>query len=216
MTNQQIGITPRFARILMSEEAIYGLILVSGMVVVSGLSVGTSVNALVTVLVTVIVFYLAHVYAGTLGRLAATDGRATLHASLAASASSQAGCCSHPFRPCSCFCSEPSASLRKMSPSGPRSSSIRCCSADWAGRGRALEHELAPSHRRCCHHCRVRRRAHPAEGIHQPLTRQHRMGARPAAWSGRATHYEVTTPGASRRCTFPVRSRAGSRKPRTR
>lgn len=91
MTNQQIGITPRFARILMSEEAIYGLILVSGMVVVSGLSVGTSINALVTVLVTVIVFYLAHVYAGTLGRLAATDGRATLHASLAASARQSGG-----------------------------------------------------------------------------------------------------------------------------
>lgn len=91
MTNQQIGITPRFARILMSEEAIYGLILVSGMVVVSGISVGTSINAFVTVLITVVVFYLAHVYAGTLGRLAATDGRATLRASLAASARQSAG-----------------------------------------------------------------------------------------------------------------------------
>ncbi len=91
MTNQQMGITPRLARILMSEEAIYGLILVSGMVVVSGLSVGTAVNALVTVVVTVIVFYLAHVYAGTLGRLAATDGRATLRAGLAAAARQSGG-----------------------------------------------------------------------------------------------------------------------------
>ncbi|MGX5769799.1 hypothetical protein ACWKWN_03500 [Microbacterium trichothecenolyticum] len=91
MTDDQIGITPRVARILMSEEAIYGLILVSGMIVVSGVSVGTSVNALVTVLLTVIVFYLAHVYAGTLGRLAATDGHAGLRASLASSAKQSSG-----------------------------------------------------------------------------------------------------------------------------
>lgn len=79
-------ITPRVARILTSEESVYGLILVSGMIVVSGTVVGTSINALVTVAVTVIVFYLAHVYAGTLGRLAATDGQAGLRASIGAAA----------------------------------------------------------------------------------------------------------------------------------
>jgi hypothetical protein len=78
----RLRLTPRVARILMSEEAVYGLILVSGMIVVSGTFVGTSVNALITVVVTVIVFYLAHVYAGTLGRLAATEGDAGLRASL--------------------------------------------------------------------------------------------------------------------------------------
>lgn len=82
MTDEQLHISPRVARILMSEEAVYGLILVSGMIVVSGTLVGTSVNALVTVAVTVFVFYIAHVYAGTLGRLAATDGGARLSTSI--------------------------------------------------------------------------------------------------------------------------------------
>lgn len=91
MTDEQLSITPGVARVLMSEEAIYGLILVSGMIVVSGSLVGTSVNAFLTVAVTVVVFYVAHVYAGTLGRLAISDGRAGLRASLRASARQSAG-----------------------------------------------------------------------------------------------------------------------------
>jgi hypothetical protein len=74
--------TPEVTRILMSEEAIYGLILVSGMIVVSYDLTGTSLSALITVVVTVLVFFCAHVYAGTLSRLAATDGRAGLPDSL--------------------------------------------------------------------------------------------------------------------------------------
>ncbi|GAA1849887.1 hypothetical protein ACFQZV_07385 [Microbacterium koreense] len=73
---------PAVARVLQSEEAVYGLILVSGMIVVSNSLVGTSFNALVTVAVTVLVFFAAHVYAGTLARLAATDGAAGLWSSL--------------------------------------------------------------------------------------------------------------------------------------
>jgi hypothetical protein len=91
MTDEQLHITPRVGRILMSEEAIYGLILVSGMIVVSGSSTGTAIDALITVAVTVVVFYAAHVFAGTLGRLAATDGQAGLHASLRASAHQSGG-----------------------------------------------------------------------------------------------------------------------------
>jgi hypothetical protein len=79
---QLLGTTPKVTRILMSEEAIYGLILVSGMIVVSYNLTGTSLSALITVVVTVIVFFCAHVYAGTLSRLAATDGRAGLPESL--------------------------------------------------------------------------------------------------------------------------------------
>lgn len=79
MTDEQLlGTTPKVTRILMSEEAIYGLILVSGMIVVSYDLAGTSLNALITVVVTVLVFFAAHVYAGTLARLAATDGKAGL------------------------------------------------------------------------------------------------------------------------------------------
>lgn len=89
MTDEQLHLTPRVARVLMTEEAIYGLILVSGMIVVS--AGGTSLSALITVAVTVIVFYAAHVYAGTLGRLAATDGHAGLRASLKASARQSSG-----------------------------------------------------------------------------------------------------------------------------
>jgi len=74
------------ARILMSEEAVYGLILVSGMIVVSYTLTGTSLSALTTVIGTVIVFFAAHVYAGTLARLAATDGKAGLGESIRASA----------------------------------------------------------------------------------------------------------------------------------
>jgi hypothetical protein len=89
MTDDQLHITPRVARVLMTEEAIYGLILVSGMIVVS--AGGSSWAAFVTVLVTVLVFFAAHVYAGTLGRLAATDGHAGLRASLRASLRQSSG-----------------------------------------------------------------------------------------------------------------------------
>jgi hypothetical protein len=89
MTDDQLHITPRVARVLMTEEAIYGLILVSGMIVVSAGSGAWS--AFVTVLVTVLVFYAAHVYAGTLGRLAATDGHAGLRASFRAATRQSVG-----------------------------------------------------------------------------------------------------------------------------
>lgn len=89
MTDDQLHITPRVARVLMTEEAIYGLILVSGMIVVS--ASGGSWGAFVTVLVTVLVFYAAHVYAGTLGRLAATEGHGGLRASIRAAARQSSG-----------------------------------------------------------------------------------------------------------------------------
>ncbi|KRA23809.1 hypothetical protein ASD65_04765 [Microbacterium sp. Root61] len=58
----------RIARALFSEDAIYGLILVSGLIVVSGTLTGESVGAFVTVFVTVAVFWAAHVYARTLSQ----------------------------------------------------------------------------------------------------------------------------------------------------
>lgn len=86
-----VALTPRVARILMSEEAVYGLILVSGMIVVSYNLTGTSLSALITVVVTITVFFAAHVYAGTLARLAATDGEAGLAQCLRAAASHSVG-----------------------------------------------------------------------------------------------------------------------------
>lgn len=90
MTDAQL-LRPAVARVMQSEEAIYGLILVSGMIVVSNSLVGTSANALLTVVVTVIVFFIAHVYAGSLARLAATDGAAGFFPSVRASARHSVG-----------------------------------------------------------------------------------------------------------------------------
>ncbi|REJ08540.1 hypothetical protein DY023_00800 [Microbacterium bovistercoris] len=48
-----------------TEEAVYGVILVAGMIAVSGAHGATSLSVFWTVLVTVVVFWLAHLYAGT-------------------------------------------------------------------------------------------------------------------------------------------------------
>jgi hypothetical protein len=48
-----------------TEQAVYGVILVSGMIVVAGMHRATSLQVLLTVVVTVLVFWIAHVYAGT-------------------------------------------------------------------------------------------------------------------------------------------------------
>lgn len=48
-----------------TEESVYGIILVAGMTAVSGVHGATSLQVFWTVLVTVVVFWLAHLYAGT-------------------------------------------------------------------------------------------------------------------------------------------------------
>ncbi|QDZ16734.1 hypothetical protein FPZ11_06120 [Humibacter ginsenosidimutans] len=75
----------------MSEEAVYGLILVTGMIVVSNSLVGTSANALVTVAITVVVFFAAHVYAGTIAHLATRQGHGDLWISALAAAKRSIG-----------------------------------------------------------------------------------------------------------------------------
>lgn len=60
-----------------TEEAVYGVILVSGMIVVSGTHDATSWQTFVTVLVTVIVFWAAHVYAGTVAHHGLDKDRVT-------------------------------------------------------------------------------------------------------------------------------------------
>lgn len=84
-------LTSAARRILATEQAVYGLILVSGMIVVSNNLVGTSLNALVTVALTLIVFYAAHVYAGTLAKLAREGEQASLRVSLVESAHESEG-----------------------------------------------------------------------------------------------------------------------------
>lgn len=62
----------------MTEESIYGLILLSGMILVSGMHNDASWKVLITVIVTVVVFWIAHVYAGTLARFSGTLGGGNL------------------------------------------------------------------------------------------------------------------------------------------
>jgi len=71
-------------RILISEESVYGLILVSGMIVVSNNLTGTSAGALVTVVITVVVFFAAHVYAGTIAGIAKEHTRGDIRRSFVA------------------------------------------------------------------------------------------------------------------------------------
>lgn len=71
-------------RVLISEESVYGLILVSGMIVVSNSLTGTSAGALTTVVVTVVVFFAAHVYAGTIAGMAKEHTRGDLRRSFVA------------------------------------------------------------------------------------------------------------------------------------
>lgn len=84
-------LTSAARRILATEPAVYGLILVSGMIVVSNSLVGTSANALASVVLTLIVFYAAHVYAGTLARLAREGEQASFWESLVESAHESEG-----------------------------------------------------------------------------------------------------------------------------
>ena len=91
MSDERLRLRPELEGILRSEEAIYGLILVSGMIVVSYGLVGTSINAFITVVVTVVVFFAAHVFSGTLARLAASDGAAGVWPSVRASVQHSSG-----------------------------------------------------------------------------------------------------------------------------
>ena len=60
-----------------TEESVYGTLLVSGMIVTSGTYGATSWETFVSVLGTVIVFWVAHVYAGTVAGHSVTQGVGT-------------------------------------------------------------------------------------------------------------------------------------------
>ncbi|KZE95657.1 hypothetical protein AVP42_00097 [Agromyces sp. NDB4Y10] len=58
-----------------TEESVYGVLLVSGMIVVAGGHRDSSWTTFVTVVVTVLVFWAAHVYAGTVAHHGMDDHR---------------------------------------------------------------------------------------------------------------------------------------------
>jgi hypothetical protein len=57
-----------------TEESVYGTLLVSGMIVASGTHGATSWETFISVLGTVIVFWVAHVYAGTVAGHSVSSG----------------------------------------------------------------------------------------------------------------------------------------------
>ncbi|WP_251452839.1 hypothetical protein [Microbacterium sp. Marseille-Q6648] len=60
-----------------TEQAVYGVLLVAGLIVVASLHSTSSLQVLVTVVFTVVVFWLAHVYAGTVAHHGLDEGRDT-------------------------------------------------------------------------------------------------------------------------------------------
>lgn len=58
-----------------TEESVYGVILVAGLIVVSGSHGATAISVFWTVLITVVVFWLAHLYAGTVAGHGISEGR---------------------------------------------------------------------------------------------------------------------------------------------
>lgn len=67
---QSAGALARVGAIAASAGSVYGLIVVSGVVVVSRNLTASSAEALVTVVATLLVFFAAHAYAASLGHLA--------------------------------------------------------------------------------------------------------------------------------------------------
>ncbi|MGG7463330.1 MULTISPECIES: hypothetical protein [unclassified Plantibacter] len=64
-SNRAPNRAPNLFASLITEESVYGTILVSGMIVVSGTYEATSWQTFLSVIGTVVVFWAAHVYAGT-------------------------------------------------------------------------------------------------------------------------------------------------------
>lgn len=71
------GVPGTLPRGFVTEEAVYGTVLVSGMIVASGGYGGSSWQVFLSVIGTVIVFWAAHVYAGTVAGHGIVDGHQT-------------------------------------------------------------------------------------------------------------------------------------------
>jgi len=67
-----------------TEEGVYGVILVAGMIVVTGADNATAWSVFLAVVGTVLVFWAAHVYAGTVARHGFGDGTTSLRKSFGA------------------------------------------------------------------------------------------------------------------------------------
>lgn len=84
MTAKQENIAPDAAALLprmrvgfVTEESVYGVVLVSGMIVVAGGYGSTSLQTFFSVVGTVVVFWAVHIYAGTVAGHGVIDGDQT-------------------------------------------------------------------------------------------------------------------------------------------
>lgn len=71
------ALLPRMRNTFVTEEAVYGVVLVSGMIVVSGGYGSTSLQTFFSVIGTVIVFWAVHIYAGTVAGHGVVEGDTT-------------------------------------------------------------------------------------------------------------------------------------------
>ena len=70
-----VDLAAKSTTFLGTEEGVYGVILVAGMIVVSNTHETTALTTFITVVSTVIVFWAAHVFAGTIALTRHPDGR---------------------------------------------------------------------------------------------------------------------------------------------
>lgn len=71
------GLLPRMRTTFVTEESVYGVVLVSGMIVVSGGYGSTSLQTFFSVIGMVMVFWAVHIYAGTVAGHGVVEGDQT-------------------------------------------------------------------------------------------------------------------------------------------
>ena len=151
-----------------TEESIYGIILVSGMIVVTGTHGATSWFVFWTVLFTVVVFWAAHVYAGTVARHAFDDEHMMgIREAFAASLRHSLGLLASSFIPLLILLlGATQGDQRRPRPSGWRcgraSSCSRCSAWSRSPPGRLVADQGGGFARHCC----IRNRDDPGEGVH--------------------------------------------------
>ena len=113
---------------LLSEEGVYGVILVSGIIVATNVASDSSWHVFTVVISTVIVFWAAHVYAGTVAQHGHDDDEGSLRVAFREALGDRTGCwwLSFPHRSCCCWAR--SGRSTTTSRSGSRSGSTSPCS----------------------------------------------------------------------------------------
>lgn len=83
-----------------TEQAVYGVLLVAGLIVIASLHATSTVEVLVVVVTTVVVFWAAHIYAGTIARHGLEDKETSLGEAFRAAQRASAGLLVAALVPC--------------------------------------------------------------------------------------------------------------------